>query len=67
MKFVHVVVLFIVGTVLTLLGAYLKTQGKPGADTLLTLGNVTHILGGVALIVMVLRLPEVRRIFRGQD
>ena len=67
MKFVHVVVLFIVGTVMTLVGAYLATQGKPGASTLLTLGNVTHLIGGVALIVMVLRLPEVRKIFRGKD
>lgn len=54
MKFKHVLALFILSTILILLGALLKIESSPGAGLLLTSGmglmGVSMLLGVIKLI-----------------
>lgn len=57
----HIVFVFIIGSLVAMVGAYLKISSSPAADTILTIGLVTELVGGILLIVKLFTLPDVKK------
>ena len=60
MKMKHAVIIFVFGLCLDFIGALFKIMHYPNADTLLIVGTVLKVLGGLLFLYKLLTHPKAK-------